>query len=274
MTFILLTMLLMLGIGLLFWLPKFRLQRAIARPFPRHYAQILRMNVPAFTRMPADLQLQLKRLIQQFLHQKKFVGCDGLAITDEIRVTIAGKACLLLLNRATRVYPDLAFVLVYPSAFIVPRSEVAAGGLVTHHNQALLGESWNDDRVILAWDHVKRGNADLGVGHDVGHDVVLHEFAHQLDSESGSTNGAPYLMSKARYERWSAVFLQEFALLQEAARHQSVSVIDHYGATNPAEFFAVATEAFFEKSVALGQEHPALFAALREYYCVDPREWQ
>ncbi|MFD2271993.1 zinc-dependent peptidase [Undibacterium arcticum] len=207
MTFILLTMLLMLGIGLLFWLPKFRLQRAIARPFPRHYAQILRMNVPVFTknagRSSAAAQAPDTTIPAP---EKKFVGCDGLTITDEIRVTIAGKACLLLLNRATRVYPDLAFILVYPSAFIVPRSEVAAGGLVTRRNDALLGESWSDDRVILAWDHVKRSNADLGVGHEVGHDVVLHEFAHQLDSESGSTNGAPYLMSRARYERWSAVF--------------------------------------------------------------------
>jgi Mlc titration factor MtfA (ptsG expression regulator) len=270
MAFTLLMMVLILGGGLLFWLPKYRLQRAIARPFPRHYAQILRKNVPVFTRMPADLQLQLKRLIKQFLHEKKFVGCDGLTITDEIRVTIAGKACLLLLNRPTQVYPKLAFILVYPSAFIVPRTEVAAGGLVTQRHQTLLGESWNDDRVILAWDHALPSSADL----EHGHDVVLHEFAHQLDSESGSTNGAPNLMSKARYQRWSSVFLQEFALLREAAQHQSVSVLDHYGATNPAEFFAVATEAFFEKSLVLGQEHPALIAALREYYCVDPREWQ
>lgn len=261
--------LLALGTGLLFWLPKYRLQRAIARPFPRHYAEILHTNMPAYASMPADLQMQLKRLIQQFLHQKKFVGCDGLRITDEIRVTIAGKACLLLLNRPAPVYPNLSFILVYPSAFIVPRSEIGAGGLVTHGDQALLGESWDDDRVLLAWDHVRRSNAGSGPGQD----VVLHEFAHQLDSESGSTNGAPYLMSKACYARWSAVFLQEFALLQQAAQHQSASVIDHYGATSPAEFFAVATEAFFEKSQELGREHPALFAALREYYCVDPRDW-
>lgn len=267
MALIVLTLLSMLVIGLLFWLPKYRVQRAIARPFPRRYAKILQRNVPLYTRMPADLQLQLKRLIQQFLLQKKFVGCDGLSVTDEIRVTIAGRACLLLLNRPTLVYPHLSFILVYPAAFVVPRSEVAAGGLVTHSDQTLLGESWDDDRVILAWDHVRRSDADTG------HDVVLHEFAHQLDSESGSTNGAPYLASRARYARWSAVFLQEFALLQQAARHQSASVIDHYGASSPAEFFAVATEAFFGKSVALAHEHPALFAALREYYCVDPREW-
>lgn len=270
MAFMLLLALLALGTGLLFWLPKYRLQLALARPFPRRYAKILRENVPVYNRLPADLQLQLKRLIQQFLHQKKFVGCDGLTITDEIKLTIAGNACLLLLNRPTLVYPELSFVLVYPSAFVVQHSEIAADGLVTDDKQTLLGESWSDDRVILAWDRIQRGNAELNPGSD----VVLHEFAHQLDSESGSTNGAPYLVSKERYARWSAVFLQEFALLQEAVQHHALTVIDPYGATSPAEFFAVATEAFFKKSAALGQQHPALFAALNEYYCVDPREWQ
>lgn len=270
MALIVLTLLSALGIGLLFWLPRYRVRRALARPFPRSYAKILQRNLPLYSRLPADLQLQLKRLIQQFLLQKKFVGCDGLAITDEIRVTIAGKACLLLLNRPTLVYPKLSFILVYPSAFIVPRAEVAAGGLVTHGEQTLLGESWEDDRVILAWDHVKRRSA----GAEPAHDVVLHEFAHQLDSESGSTNGAPYLQSRARYARWSAVFVHEFALLQQAARRQAAGVIDPYGASSPAEFFAVATEAFFGNPVALAQQHPALFAALGEYYCVDPREWR
>ena len=272
MALLVLTLLLMLGIGLGFWLPGLRLRRALARPFPRRYAKILQRNVPLYSRLPADLQLQLKRLILQFLLQKKFVGCDGLIITDQIRVTIAGKACLLLLNRATLVYPDLSFILVYPSAFIAPRAEVSAGGLVTQHEQALLGESWSDDRVILAWDHVKRSAADARL--DPGHDVVLHEFAHQLDSESGATNGAPLMASRAHYARWSTVFQQEFALLQRAVQQHAGGVIDHYGAASPAEFFAVATEAFFENSAALAQEHPALFAALREYYCVDPREWR
>lgn len=270
MPVIVLMLVVLIVAGLLFWLPKYRVRRALAHPFPRHYAKILRRNVPVFAKLPTDLQLQLKRLIQQFLLQKKFVGCDGMEITDEIRITIAGKACLLLLNRPTEVYPALSFVLVYPSAFIVPRKEVAEDGLVTHHEQTLLGESWSDDRVILAWDHIRHNDVDATTGHD----VVLHEFAHQLDSESGSVNGAPVMLSKARYTRWSTVLSHEFALLQEAVHHHHHGVIDHYGASNPAEFFAVVTESFFENSVALAQEHPALFAAFKEYYCVDPREWR
>ncbi len=259
-----------LALALILWLPEYRLKRAIRRPFPVHFSAILKQNVPAFSRMPAELREQLQRLVQQFLHQKKFIGCDGLRITDEVRVTIAGKACMLLLNKPPRVYPDLQLVLVYPSAFIVPRDQIGIGGVVTHANQHLSGESWNDGRVILAWDHVKQGATE----YTNGHDVVLHEFAHQLDSESGSTNGAPLLMTRASYQRWSAVLSHEFANLQQAAEYQIESVMDYYGATNPAEFFAVATETFFEKSAQMAEVHPALFEELKNYYRVDPRRWQ
>jgi Mlc titration factor MtfA (ptsG expression regulator) len=261
--------LLALVILLVTLLPSYRLQRVRAKPFPSEFSKILRKNLSGYSRMPAELQLQLKRLIKQFLYEKKFVGCDGFTITDEVRVTIAAKACMLLLNRPSDVYPDLSMVLVYPSAFIVPRHEMGMGGVVTHANPTLSGESWSDGRVIFAWDHIQKGGSNWLAGHD----VVLHEFAHQLDSESGRTNGAPVLKSKARYQRWSEVLTQEFALLQRAAESNAESVLDYYGATNPAEFFAVATETFFEKTALLAQFHPALFEQLRAYYQVDPRDW-
>lgn len=258
-----------LGILALTAWPAYRLRRALARAFPAHFSKILRKNIPAYSRMPADLQLQLKRLIKQFLHEKKFIACAGFVMTDEVRVTIAGKACMLLLNRPSAVYPDLKMVLVYPSAFIAPRLETALGGVVTHANQTLSGESWSDGRVILAWDHIQKNNQHIGDGHD----VVLHEFAHQLDSEAGRTNGAPFMKSRGRYQRWAEVLSHEFALLQQAAESQEGSVLDYYGATNPAEFFAVATETFFEKTTQLARFHPALFEQLRAYYQVDPRDW-
>jgi Mlc titration factor MtfA (ptsG expression regulator) len=175
--------------------PGWRLKRALRQPMPAGFIAILRRNIPIYARMPAALQEQLHKLIQQFLHQKKFVGCEGLDIDDEMRVTIAGQACLLLLNRPSRVYPALHAVLVYPSAFVVPRNQVDGAGVVTETRQDLLGESWGDGRVVLAWDHVRRGAADWTDGQN----VVLHEFAHQLDSESGSTNGAPYLGRQSSY---------------------------------------------------------------------------
>lgn len=266
---ILLVAFLILGITLSMWLPEYRLRRAIRQPFPAHFSSILEQNVAVYSKMPRALQQQLQRLIKQFLHQKKFVGCDDLQITDEIRVTIAGQACLLLLNRASRLYPALSHILVYPSAFVAPRNEIGIGGIVTHADRSMAGESWSDGRVILAWDHVKQGGMDFYEGHN----VVLHEFAHQLDSEAGSTNGAPLLPTQSGYQRWAAVLSREFDLLQQAALYQSESLMDYYGATDPAEFFAVATETFFAKPGQMAEWHPALFDELRHYYRVDPREW-
>jgi Mlc titration factor MtfA (ptsG expression regulator) len=236
---------------------------------PAGWIDILQRNIPVYRHMPPALQQQLHQRVQQFLHQKKFVGCEGQDIDDTVRVTIAGQACLLLLNRASRVFPGLHAVLVYPSAFLVPRKEVDAAGVVTETRQDLLGESWGDGRVVLSWDHVRRGAHDGGDGQN----VVLHEFAHQLDSESGSNNGAPYLGSPADYRSWSAVLARDFAALRTDALYRQPSVLDHYGATSPAEFFAVATETFFEKPYQMAECHPALFAEFEKYYRVDPRAW-
>ncbi len=254
---------------ILLW-PVITLKRALAQPFPAAHAAILARYIPAWRDMPAPLQLQLKRLVKQFLHQKKFIGCDGVEVTDEMRVSIAGLACLLLLNRKTGVFPSLRHILIYPSAFFVPRTEFGVGGVVTHASQTLAGESWNDGRVILAWDHVH----PVGQVVEQEHNVVWHEFAHQLDSESGHTNGAPMLPSKRFYAYWSSVMAQEFAQLQQAAELEIPGVIDHYGATNPAEFFAVATETFYGRPQQMAEQHPALFALLQRYYKVDPRCWR
>lgn len=196
-------------------------------------------------RMPAPLQQQLQSLVVQFLYQKKFVGCAGLDITDEMRYTIAGQACLLLLNRQSAVYPELDTILVYPDEFVVTRNEVGPGGVVTPSANGLLGESWGDGRVILAWNHVQRGAADWTDGHN----VVLHEFAHQLDSESGAANGAPYLPNVSSYRSWATVLSRDFDNLRHDAIYHQKSVMDHYGATNPAEFFAVATETFLKNRI-------------------------
>ena len=250
--------------------PAWRLERALRQPLAPSMLATMRDNVPAYRRMDGELQLQMSRLVQQFLHQKKFIGCDGLLVTDEMRVTIAAQAALLLLNRVSKVYPALHTVLLYPGAFLVPRRHVDAAGVVTEARQDLLGESWDDGRVVLAWDHVRRA----GDGRDDGQNVVLHEFAHQLDSESGSTNGAPYLGSQSSYRSWLQVLSRDFAGLRHDALWRRDSVIDHYGATSPAEFFAVVTETFFEKPWQMAERHPALYSQFQQYYRVDPRLWQ
>lgn len=264
-----LTILLILLALLTFVLPKARLRYVLSQAFPTKYSKILRKNLPGYSKMPTDLQMQLKRRIRQFLYQKTFVGCGGLNMTDEIKVTIAGKACLLLLNREIEVYPKLSHVLVYPSAFVAPRTQTHDGGIVTHTNQGLSGESWSDGRVILAWDQIAHNPENEANGQD----VVLHEFAHQLDSETGSTNGAPALKSAKAYATWSQTMEEEFEQLHQAIANGEPTTIDPYGATNPAEFFAVSTEAFFKKSQELAHFHPALFQLLFNYYRVDARDW-
>jgi len=256
-------------------LPKWRLHRALARPLPAQHAAILARNVAQVGGMQADQRARLGRMVQRFLHEKKFVGCGGLDVSDEMRVTIAGQACLLLLGRVDgqgkgALYPTLDMVLVYPGAFLAPRRQLDASGVVTEERQDLLGESWGDGRVILSWEHVRRAGSEGAPGHN----VVLHEFAHQLDSESGSTNGAPYLGSSERYRSWSEVLTRDYAHLRHQAIWGTRGVLDHYGATNPAEFFAVATESFFEQPHGLAASHPALYGEFCKYYRVDPRQWQ
>jgi len=257
------------GLLLAWGLPRWRLRRALARPLGPAQLAIIERNVVQYRAMPGPLREQLHGLVKRFLHEKTFVGCAGLDVTEEMRVTIAAQACLLLLNRSTEVYPGLHAVLVYPGAFLVPRKQVDPGGVVTETRQDLLGESWGDGRVILSWDHVRRaGHVPEGA-----QNVVLHEFAHQLDSESGSTNGAPILGSTESYRRWSATLSRDFELLRRDTYWGQRDVLDPYGASSPAEFFAVATESFFEQPHALAARHPELYAEFQRYFRVDPRDW-
>ncbi|NQD37152.1 zinc-dependent peptidase [Permianibacter sp. IMCC34836] len=251
------------------YLKYYRRRRIRQQAFPESWRQILKRRVPYFRRMPADLQLQLKKHIQVFLAEKVFVGCDGLEVTDEMRVTIAAQACLLLLNRNTDYYPGLSQILIYPDAFIVNKKHTDAMGLVTEQRQVLSGESWQQGQVILSWQNTVQGSEVP----DDGHNVVIHEFAHQLDQENGPANGAPILARREHYPEWSAVLRAEFEQLQSAARIGLETLFSHYGATNPAEFFAVVSEVFFEQPQAMATEHPALYQQLSRFYRVDPLTW-
>lgn len=259
-------------IALVFYLfiwPGMRIRRFERRPFPPAWLSLLQQAVPVYDKLPASQQQQLRNLIKRFLAEKKFIGCGGQEITDEIRVTIAANACLLQLNRPTDCYPQLRTILVYPSTFVVNREERDEIGLVSNHNSALVGESWSDGKIVLAWDDVQRGVRDF---HD-GHNVVLHEFAHELDNEDGVTNGVPLLHTKGAYKSWASVFAAEFSELQKQIENSQVSLFDEYGATNEAEFFAVATETFFEKPREMQQHHGELYQQLMGFYRVNPAQW-
>lgn len=257
-------------IVLALWIPRYRLRRAVAAPFPGEWVDILDRNIGIYPNLPKPLRLQLRVLIKQFLHQKHFSGAGGLDVTDEMRVTIAAQACMLQLNRHGGLYPRLKYIILYPSAFVVTRSEVDGSGVVSHGRKGMLGESWQNGKVILAWDNVMHGARNFVDGSN----VVLHEFAHQLDSETGSTDGAPLLAGKSSYRSWASALSGEFEELQKDARFGRRSLMDHYGATNPAEFFAVTTETFFEKPRRMAKHHKELFEVLKSYYRIDPRDWQ
>lgn len=239
-----------------------------ARAFPAAWRAILRRNVPQVARLPADLQLRLKRHMNVFLAEKSFIGCAGQVITDEVRVTIAALASLPLLGRTRGYYPKLHTVLVYPGAFIVDRVR-HQGPLQMQDRQVLSGESWGEGQVVLSWDDVLRDAAQP----ERGHNVAVHEFAHQLDQVKGMANGAPWLGSRSRQARWATVMQHSFDLLRSRLAEGEPDPLGDYAATEPAEFFAVASERFFGQPWALAQAHPALYAELRRYYEVDPMLW-
>lgn len=258
----------LLAFCLYLYLTRWRDQWLRSKPFPASWLAILVAGLPVYSSLSGEEQARLRQLIQLFIAKKHFYGCGGLTITDEIRVTIAAEACLLLINRGWSVYPKLTSVLVYPTAFRVVRDEHQPDGTVALGDHGMLGESWSNGRVILSWDDVENGVGDFTDGHN----VVLHEFAHQLDAESGSTNGAPPLRRNS-YKSWATVFSSNFEDLRTRSLHRHKSVMDDYGATSPAEFFAVATETFFEKPQQLYEKHHALYEELSRYYQLDPRKW-
>lgn len=243
-----------------------RRARLRATPVPDAWREIVARNVGLFRRLSADDQRELLGHVQVFLAEKRFEGCGGLVLTDEMRVTIAAQACVLLLHRDTDYYPECASILVYPDAYVAPVQEQGPDGVVHEGASARLGESWVRGVVVLSWDDVLAGARDV---HD-GHNVVLHEFAHQLDQEDGTGDGAPPLPRRSMYVAWARVLSAEYAALRADAAAGRPSVLDHYGATNPAEFFAVASECFFETPRALRTKHPALYEELRQFYGQDP----
>jgi len=225
--------------------------------------------MPYVAALPDSLQNELFDFIQIFLAEKNVEGCTGFAITDEIRVIIACQACILLLNRPTSMYRKLRTVLVYESLYFAEQETYNEGGLVSLSHQTRAGESWDLGVVILVWEEVLRGYRHQ---HD-GYNVVIHEFAHQLDQENKAADGLPFLDNPDMYARWQEVFSEHYARLLRDVKRGRKTVLDDYGATNPAEFFAVASESFFEESIKLKKRHPDLYAVLQEYYQQDPAQY-
>ena len=247
-----------------------RRRRLRAQLIPAVWGIILARSAPLYRRLPPEDQAELLGHVQVFLAEKKFEGCGGLELTDEVRLTIAAQACLLLLHRKTDYYPELSTILVYPSTYIAGGDRHVEGPIWESGDQQLLGHTQHRlGAVVLAWDAAKQSAANSRDGRN----LILHEFAHQLDFEDHATDGTPVLANRSDYEKWNRVMTREYKALRVADAVGHPTVIDPYGATNPAEFFAVITETFFERPCELKAGHPELYRELKRFYCQDPAKY-
>ena len=238
------------------------------RPFPDSWRETLLQEFALYRRLPAADRLALQGHIQVFLDEKIFVGCNGFEINDRVRLLIAAQACILILHKPTDYYPGFETILVYPDIFVVPVTQ-RDGMLYSETLSTRSGESWHRGPIVLAWDQVRQGAGDERDGHN----VVMHEFAHKLDEENWNMDGLPILADPAQYGPWKQVLTEAYATLQRAIEQDRADVIDDYGATSPAEFFAVVTETFFEKPKQLKHQHPQLYDQFKAYYQLDPVQW-
>ncbi|HUO81168.1 MAG TPA: M90 family metallopeptidase [Steroidobacteraceae bacterium] len=218
----------------------------------------------AWRRLPPALRPRLEARVRVFLAEREFVGCGGLVLSDAMRVAIAAEACLLILNRSEHVFDELRAILVYPDEFVV-RDDVEEHGVVTERERTLSGQSLDTTRILLSWRDVREAGD--------GYNVVIHEFAHYLDQEEGAANGAPLLDGPRDYARWAAVMQRAFDELEARAGAGEETLLDPYGIEDEAEFFACATEAFFDLPRELRAEHPELYAELAGFYRLDPARW-
>jgi hypothetical protein len=237
----------------------------LSRPFPPEWRGYLQANVRHYGLLTAGEQCKLEDDLRVFAAEKTWEGAHGFEITDEVRVCISALACLLTLEIPGEPYPNVETVIVYPAAFQAPADRRVAGGIVEETIQGRIGEAHLHGPVVLSWADVLRSAASV----EDGRNLVLHEFAHKLDLRDGDANGVPYLRSKAACTDWSRVMSAEFARLKEDVEGGRHTLLDAYGATNPAEFFAVVTEVFFERGRRLRESHPELYCVLQDYYRQD-----
>lgn len=254
--------------GFQLWTKHLTRQKLLATPLSDHQQAIVMGQVPLYHKLPFELRGKLGGKINLFLHQIEFVGCNGLEVTEEMQLSIAAQACLLIANKDIW-YKNLRTVLIYPGAFKSLETE-HHGYVVTKRETVRTGESWARGPVILSWAHAKEGSFI----DDDGHNVVLHEFAHQLDDLSGYTDGAPILTRGHSLCEWDRVFSEAYERLVNNVEAGRKTFLDPYGANSPEEFFAVVVELFFERPAALKREEPAAYEQLSKFFELEPSTWR
>jgi Mlc titration factor MtfA (ptsG expression regulator) len=265
----------LVAVAVLGWLilgPVLRQRRRDAArrtPLPPGVLASIERNVPGLARLPDGLRRRLDGLVNAFLEEKHFFGCNGLTVTDEIRATIAAQACLLILGRPGSLYDELHSILVYPTPFWVDEEVEDEAGVVSRHRRVLSGQAWDSSRIILSWEDI----AETAEYPGAGYNLVLHEFAHYLDAEGRGLAPAADGTGPRPMDRWAAALGEEFELLLEALERGEHTFLDPYAAEDEAEFFAVATEEYLERPGELLAEHPRLYRLMQDFYGLDPAAW-
>lgn len=251
------------------WFADRRRKKLTAAPFPAGWEDIVRRNVAHYCMLTDAEQAELRALIQIFIAEKDWEGAGGLELTDEIRVTVSAQACLLLLGLPHNYYRNVESIIVYPSTVVPPERKLgffenATGPVELSH--PIIGQAFHQGPVIIIWDAALAG----GRHPELGHNVIYHEFAHKLDMLDGAADGTPPLRDRAEYRDWVQTCEREYLRLKRDAEHGKKSFLNAYAATNEAEFFAVATEQFFDQPHLMIKHVPDLYRVLKEYYRQDP----
>lgn len=219
-------------------------------------------RLPFLEFLNPDDRARLRELARGFVAEKQFHGAQGMELSDEIILGIALQACLPILHRGLDAYRGWIGVVVYPGDFVIPREEMDEAGVVHEYDDHALGEAWEDGPVLVSWH--EGDSAPDGVN------VVIHEFAHKLDMANGAVDGCPPLPADMSRQVWASVFNEAYEQFCQQVDAEEDTLLDPYGAEHPAEFFAVASEAFFEAPAALEAELPGVYGQLRDFYGVDP----
>lgn len=251
-----------------FWSRQRTRTNLLASGLSDHQRAIVEQSVPLIRKLPAELRGKLEGKINVFLNQIEFVGCIGLEVTEEMQLSIAAQACLLVVNTDTW-YKNLHTILIYPGAF-KSRTAEHHGYVVTERETVRVGESWARGPVVLSWADAKQGALD----DKDGHNVVFHEFAHQIDDLSGHTDGVPILNRIQKFSDWERVFVTAFKRHVQNVENGHRTVIGAYGAVGPEEFFAVAVEVFFKNPAALKHEEAEVYEQLESLFQLDPSTWK
>jgi len=241
------------------------------KPFPDEYERILYNRVRIWSRLNSQRKQLLKERMKIFMSEKIFEGCGGLQLTDEMRVVISAYACVLILEEPSDYYSSLQSILVYPDDYIAPVYEEDPGGVVTEGNERRQGESWDTGSVVLSWTDIQKTTQSSSNNQN----LVVHEFAHQLDLQYGLSAGINMEGEvQNKHDEWAMELSRAYReLLKSAQFGRRRGVLDQYGATNPSECLAVVMEAFIESPRELANSYSSLYRMLREFFSIDPARW-